>query len=111
MPLLQTEVSSNERPAAHRPPLRASPAEQVGFWLARSRRHGVPFDSAWAGALRNVRWPHDKDHRDEWKDVIAWSRHTYEAAYNQTPGVDLAMRHLRPDNLRAVLIVTVRTAA
>lgn len=65
---------------------RQSPAEQVRMLLARSRRHGVPFDAAWRQAIKRVRWPHDTDHRAQWKDVMEWSREVYRSAYDMTEG-------------------------
>lgn len=99
--------SSSERPPEHRPPLRATPAEQVGFWLARSRRHGVPFDAAWEAALRRVRWPHGRELREEWQDVIEWSKPAYLAAYEWAPGADIHMRHLRSDNVTGTITATI----
>lgn len=91
--------------------VRATPAEQMGFWLARSRRHGVPFDTAWAGAMRNIRWPHDKKHSDDWRVVMEWAREKYRVAYEYEPGTDESMRHLRSGNPVEEPVMVGRAAA
>jgi hypothetical protein len=62
------------------------PAIQVRVLLGRARGLGFAFDRAWMFALGDapqfsagrVRWPHDTDHRREWKAVFA-DRATREA--------------------------------
>lgn len=61
---------------------RMSPAEQLAILLVGPKRNGVPFERAWSYARDWVRWPHDKDHRFDWKEAIEWSRPAFEAAYN-----------------------------
>lgn len=60
-----------------------NPATQVRVLLARARLQALEFDRAWQYALGCtpgdepvgtdglVRWPHDTDHRREWKSVFA----------------------------------------
>ena len=60
-----------------------NPAVQVCVLLARARLQALEFDRAWLYALGCepggepvgtgglVRWPHDTDHRREWKSVFA----------------------------------------
>jgi hypothetical protein len=47
-----------------------SPAVQVRVHLSRARLFGMPFDRAWDWSLERVRWPHDKEHRNDWKWVF-----------------------------------------
>ncbi len=49
--------------------------------------------------MRNVRWPHDKNHRDEWKRVVSWSEPAFRESYcrEAARGVDESMRELRGD--------------
>lgn len=60
-----------------------SPAVQVRVVLAKARAADATFEQAWGYALGCapyaepdgregvVRWPHDTDHRTEWKQVFA----------------------------------------
>lgn len=72
-----------------------NPAVQVRVLLVRARLQGLEFDRAWQYALGTppsgrpnsrqglVRWPHDTNHRQEWKGVFE-DRGTvasWEAAY------------------------------
>lgn len=71
-------------PASHPAALltnRMTPAEQLAHLLSGPKRSGVPFDRAWTYALDWVRWPHDKEHRAEWKEAVAWAKPVWQAAY------------------------------
>ena len=41
----------------------------------------MEFDRAWDLAYANVKWPHDKVHRTQWKAIIEADRHNWAAAY------------------------------
>lgn len=58
-----------------------SPATQMREMLSVSRRHGVPFEKAWRSAFQRVRWPHDTEHRQGWKDQLEEDRSDWQAAY------------------------------
>lgn len=49
-----------------------SPAVQLRQLLEQYRNYGREFDVAWAMALEpgRIRWPHDTQHRREWKMVL-----------------------------------------
>lgn len=77
---------------------KASPATQMREMLARYRRVGVEFDRAWGIAWQHVRWPHDTEHRHEWKmrlaaDVDEW-REAYERRGQQRPALSAVYRLL-----------------
>lgn len=67
------------------PDAKASPAVQMRFYLARSRRHETPFERAWEFAFRRVRWPHDTQHRVQWKVAIEWSKEAWRNSYEGVP--------------------------
>ena len=58
-----------------------SPATQMRETLAVSRRHGVPFDMAWAHAYRDVSWPHDTEARRQYKEILEDQREVWRRAY------------------------------
>lgn len=72
-----------------------SPAIQARVLLGRARHLGFDFERAWLFALGTapsfsdgrVRWPHDTDHRREWKAVFAMrdTREAWRAAYCKEP--------------------------
>ena len=75
------------------------PAVQVRILLCRARVQGFDFERAWAFALGcepgdepegsegRVRWPHDTQHRQDWKSVFQDPEtvETWEAAYCRLP--------------------------
>lgn len=52
--------------------------------LLASRDGGVDFDRAWASAWDRIRWPHDTQHRVDWKEVLEEGRTEWRAAYDRT---------------------------
>lgn len=60
---------------------KASPADQVGWLLARSKAAGVGFEIAWRSAWKHIMWPHDTGHRREWRAVLTSERSLWETAY------------------------------
>jgi hypothetical protein len=76
-----------------------TPPQQMRSMLATSRRYGVAFGTAWASAWGRVRWPHDTDHRIQYKDVLIEQQGAWLAAYERS---GTASPHLRA--LYAVLI-------
>lgn len=83
-------------PAASFSASKQTPAEQVRILLIVKRRQGVSFEQAWAYAWKCIRWPHDREHRHEWKDAIEWSQPIFHNAYYKTreDPVDKAMSGL-----------------
>jgi hypothetical protein len=47
-----------------------SPAVQLRRYLTEARAMCLPFSEAWPWALRKVKWPHDTEHRREWKAIL-----------------------------------------
>lgn len=79
-----------------------SPAVQIRVLLDRARDQDCDFDQAWRFALGEqvmrpdghadfiggrVRWPHDTNHRIEWKDILSLRkvRDTWRACYENEP--------------------------
>lgn len=53
--------------------------------LLASRDGGVEFDRAWTSAWDRIRWPHDTQHRVDWKEVLEGGRREWQAAYERVP--------------------------
>lgn len=51
--------------------------------LSYSQRHDVPFDKAWESAFARVRWPHDTEHRQGWKELLIEQREDWRRAYQR----------------------------
>jgi hypothetical protein len=49
---------------------KASPAVQLRCLLQQARLTGLTFEEAWEPCLRSVSWPHDTQHRHEWKAIL-----------------------------------------
>jgi hypothetical protein len=49
--------------------------------LSISRSHGIIFEQAWDSAWVRVRWPHDTEHRKDFKKVLEELRAYWEDAY------------------------------
>ena len=62
---------------------KASPATQMREMLVQSRRYGVPFEKSWDSAFARVRWPHDTEHRQEWKALLEDQRAAWEIAFEK----------------------------
>lgn len=64
------------------PPKLPSPAEQLRDRLAMAKRAHLPFDVAWERAWRRVKWPHDTEHRRQYKCALGATRGVWESSYN-----------------------------
>jgi hypothetical protein len=64
------------------------PPVQVRRYLTVCLRQGVPFDQAWKFAEGRTIYPHDRNHREQYKAVLAETRWAFELAYNglEIPG-------------------------
>lgn len=60
-----------------------SPPTQLRHMLMVSRRHGIVFEQAWEAAWVRVRWPHDTEHRRDFKKVLKEQRVDWAAAYER----------------------------
>lgn len=69
--------------AVARPGLQ-TPAFQIREQLERLRCAGLPFHLAWRRALERVRWPDEKEVRDEWKTILNEGIDTWREAYELT---------------------------
>lgn len=49
--------------------------------MRASKAAGVEFDRAWRSAYGRINWPHDTDHRREWKSALAVTRVSWRSAY------------------------------
>lgn len=60
-----------------------SPAVQLRVFLTRARAQGMEFSVAWSWAMQRVRWPHDKNNRQDWKKVLGKLdvQETFRASY------------------------------
>lgn len=75
-----------------------NPALQLRVLLEDARLRGTTFEEAWAWALgdapeyRNgrVRWPHDTNHRCEWKDIFddLSTQDVWRGCYEQEPATE-----------------------
>lgn len=72
--------------------LSLTPAEQVRVLLHRKRGQGITdWGLVWPWAVGRVRWPQDRDERDEWKQTIAWAEPAFRAAFRgEIPVVDMS---------------------
>lgn len=49
--------------------------------LTSMKSRGLNFDHAWRAAIQKVKWPHDKQSRDEWKYALTETRGVWEDCY------------------------------
>jgi hypothetical protein len=42
----------------------------------------ISFEHAWKIALQRVRWPHDKQSRQEWKDALISTKKVWDDCYH-----------------------------
>lgn len=70
------------------------PPIQMRRYLAVAKRAGVEFDTAWRWADQRTVYPGTREHRDQYKAVIAETRGAFEAAYNdeEVPGGEACLR-------------------
>src|SRR4051794_1389915 len=61
------------------------PPVQMRGMLAVSKRQAVPFDDAWRGAWRQVKWPHPTEDRRAYKAILDEHRDAWRAAYEDEP--------------------------
>lgn len=74
-----------------------TPPEQIRLTLQRLR--GLPFEKAWPRAIRKVRYPHEKEEREEWKLALRGTREAWRAAFEGDAGQLAAFDMLaRPDD-------------
>jgi hypothetical protein len=73
---------------------KAAPPTQMRELLSASRRAGIAFDRAWATAWNQVRWPHDTEHRREWKELLDGDRLAWQAAYERKGEENRSLRAL-----------------
>lgn len=54
------------------------------------KAQGITFDHAWRASFQRVKWPHDKQSRDEWKYALVETRMIWEDCYlDQGRPIDL----------------------
>jgi hypothetical protein len=49
--------------------------------LSVMKARGLNFDHAWRAGFQKIKWPHDKQSRDEWKYALAETRWIWEDCY------------------------------
>jgi hypothetical protein len=65
-----------------------TPPHQLRVMLAISRRHGIVFDDAWEKAWIRVRWPHDTEHRRDYKKILLEQLDVWRSAYARMGAVN-----------------------
>ena len=71
-----------------------TPPVQLGRTLTREKRYGQDFRIAWNKAYSLIKWPNDRETREQWQRALrstrkAW-RQYYEGRGDATLGVSLA---------------------
>lgn len=83
---------------------RFTPAVQLRLLLTGFRKHGVPFDRAWARGFDRIVWPHDTEARVEWKDILSASRDEWSLAYERLPAPAVRIWRETGDPVELVVI-------
>ena len=87
-----TMVQGKSRSRVSNP--KAAPPTQMRELLAASRRAGVNFDRAWSTAWTQVRWPHDTEHRRQWKELLEDDRSSWQQAYERNGTTNRSLQAL-----------------
>lgn len=55
--------------------------------LGRYKQLDASFDEAWNLAWRRIIWPHDTDHRRQWKEALRSTYGEWRACFEDLPSV------------------------
>lgn len=55
--------------------------------LSQCKLLDATFEEAWELTWRRIVWPHDTDHRRQWKEALRSTREEWRACYTDMPSV------------------------
>lgn len=87
-----------ESPSSPHALRRPSPHVQLRHALQEAKARALTFDDAWAWAMRQIIWPHDTTHRQQWRRALLSTRSEWRACYcNEPTRAGRVMRDFRPE--------------